>query len=236
MRGAWWPALALAVAACRGSGAGGGGARPASDAGAPVATQRQFIEEISVAIDFKRHTWGPFEVRRGARVPLAGFWERYAPFLGIAPSELVQSRPPRPAPVIPNAKLHDFVQMHLGYPVAGYGYSVQVLDGYVQSGLGKAMTHLPAQAPTPISRARAEAIAFDRIEPKGARPWLTEPGRWKPPTGVLAWWSGKLAPEGPDFHLVWSFHFASTGISEPGSIYVDAEDGAVLVSTPGAIR
>jgi hypothetical protein len=208
MRDAWRLSAALVIAlataaACRGGGArpagGDGGARPA----APVATPQDFRRDLDVAINFERHTWETFRVRGGARLPLAGFWARYAPYLGVPLSELEPSGP------------HAFRQVHRGYPVSGYGYTVEVVDGYVQSGTGKAMTGLPDKAPTPIDRARAEAIASARIA-----------GGEALPAGELVWWSGKVDPKGPDFHLVWRF----------GSLTIDATDGAVLVAAPGAVR
>jgi hypothetical protein len=197
-----------------------------------VATEKEVINEISVHIDFKTHTWGPFEVRRA--VPFDGFWQRYEPFVGIPISEIVLAHPPRPSSTIRRAELYDFKQVHGGYPVAGYGYSIQVLDGYVLSGLGKAMTGLPDKFPTPIPSERALAIALEQVEPKGARPWLTNPGRWRPPTSELILWSRKVDPIGADFRLVYYVAFSMTGVSEPGTLTIDAETGAVIERSPGS--
>jgi hypothetical protein len=233
--------LAAGFSACqragaRASDAAGAERRLPPTVPAAVATVKEMINELSVQPNFKNHTWGPFEVRRGVRVPIEGFWQRYAPFVGIPISELVLVRPPRPAPVIPNAKLYDFQQVHAGYPVANYGYSLEVLDGYVLSGLGKAMTGLPDRLPTPITPERAMEIALEQVEPKGARPWLTEPGRWQRPASGLALSTGKVDPIGADFRLLYTFSFSSTGVHEPGSLIIDAEAGTVIARTSARIR
>ena len=125
--------------------------------------------------------------------------------------------------------------MHLGYRVAD-GYSIAVKDGLLRDGVGKVVTDLPATLPVPMSRERAAEIAFARIEPKGALPWLAQPGRWRPPSQDLVLWSPKVPARGRDFQLVWIFSFSGTGVSEPGSITIDAATGAVMGTTPSAIR
>jgi hypothetical protein len=218
--------LAVGSAACRGRGTT-----------VAVATEQEFIREISVVINDKTHTWeGLFRVRPGVRVPIEGFWLRYAPFLGIPPSALVLARPPMRDSVLRDGMLYAFQQVHRGYPVSNGGYLVDVVNGYVVGGAGKAMIGLPDQLPPPISADRALAIALAQVEPKGARPWLTEPGRWRPPASTLALAADKFEPIGSDFHLVYTFSFSSTGVMEPGTLTIDAVTGAVITRTSGSIR
>ena len=233
----------LLATACRNRGGGVGAASRADvslaapTAPVPVLTERDLIRELTYQTDPVTHTWRTFEARRGARIPAEGIWQRYAPFLGIPPTALVPIRPPRKHPIIPNAVLIDYGQMHLGYPVGGYGYSITVKDGLFVDGLGKTMTDLPATLPAPISRERAAEVAFARVEPKGPPfPWVTEPGRWQAPQATLTLWSPKQPPRGADFLLVWHFSFSSTGIREPGSITIDAVTSAVLATSSGRVR
>jgi hypothetical protein len=226
-------ALAAGSGACKRHGTAG---EPGPPPAVAAATPKEFIGELSVAINYKNHTWGPFQARRGVQVPFEGFWQRYEPFVGIPISELVLAPPPRPDPVLPNGKLYEFRQVHAGYPVAGYGYQLQAVDGAVRSGLGKAMTGLPDQLPPPIAAERALAIALEQVEPKGARPWLTDPKRWRAPTSALVLWPSKLDPVGADFRLVYSFGFSGTGVREPGTLTIDGATGAVLTRTPGAVH
>jgi len=212
----------------------GGSPAPVTEKQRPV-TERQLNDELSVTTDPDTHTWRTFRARPGARIPADGIWYRYAPFLGIPPEALVPIRPPRPDSIIPGAVLIDYQQMHLGYPVDA-GFSVVVKDGLLIDGVGKIVTDLPPTLPAPISRERAAEIAFALIEPKGARPWLAQPGRWTPPRQELALSSPKMPARGPDFQLIWFFSFSSTGISEPGSIMIDAVTGAVMSTTPGKIQ
>lgn len=223
--------LPAVVAAAR-SGARKTAAPPAAVA---VASEKEFIHEISVAVDFKRHTWGPFHVMDGVRVPFEGFWQRYEPFVGIPISELLLAGPPRPSPVALHGKVYDFQQVHGGYPVSGYGYSLEVVGGYVRWGLGKTMTGLPDRLPTPITADRALAIALEQVQPKVARPWLTDPQHLHPPTSTLMLWSSMVDPTGADPGLVYTFDFSGTGVFEPHTLIIDAETGAVLRATRSAI-
>jgi len=215
----------LLVASCSG--------RPAPPA--PV-TEKQLNEELTFTIDPDTHVWRTFRPRPGARIPADGIWYRYAPFLGIPPESLVPSRPPVPDTIIPGAVMIAYQQMHLGYPVAGGGYLITVKDGLLNDGVGHVVTDLPLTLGIPISQERATEIAFARIEPKGARPWLTQPGRWNPPTQSLALWSPMFLVRGRDFQLVWFFSFSGTGIWEPGSIFIDAVTGAVIYTGSGMIQ
>jgi len=202
---------------------------------APV-TEKQLNEELTFTVDPDTHVWRTFRPRPGARIPADGIWYRYAPFLGIPPEALVPVRPPRPDPIVPGAVAIVYQQMHLGYPVAGGTYLVIVKDGLLYDGIGHVVPDLPATLPVPISRERATEIAFARIEPKGARPWLTQPKRWSPPTQDLMLWSPKFPQRGPDFQLVWIFSFSSTGVFEPGSITIDAVTGAVILTSSSKIQ
>jgi hypothetical protein len=222
----------LFVAGCHG---GSASPAPVTEKQLPV-TEKQLNHELTFTLDPDTRTWRTFRARPGARIPADGIWYRYAPFLGIPPEALVPVRPPRPHPIVPGAVLIDYQQMHLGYPVAGGGYSIAVKDGLLRDGLGKVVTDLPVTLPAPISRERAAEIAFARIEPKGARPWLAQPGRWKPPSQDLVLSSPMMPARGRDFQLVWFFSFSSTGISEPGTVTIDAVTGAVMATTPNLIH
>src|SRR5215470_12998355 len=99
-----WRALGWALllaAACRG--ASPPASRPdAGGARAATITRAELAREIDVATDFSTHTWRQVSARPGARVPVEGMWQRYAPFLGIPPAELVLDGPPRPSAASPN--------------------------------------------------------------------------------------------------------------------------------------
>ena len=205
-----------------------------------MASELELNRELTYTTDPVTKTWRTFRPRPGARIDGDSVWRRYAPFIGIPISELVRVGPSRPASVIPNAVFITYQQMHLGYPVGGYGYTLQVKDGLLIDGLGKSMPGLPSQLPNPISRERALAIALARAAPKGPPyPWTTEPKRWKAPAQDLVLGATRFEPKGSDFRLVWEFSFSSTGLSgvdAPGSITIDAETGAVIATTPGLIR
>jgi hypothetical protein len=221
----------LLAASCHGR---VGSPAPVTEKQLPV-TEKQLNAELTFTVDPDTHNWRTFRARPGARIPADGIWYRYAPFLGIPPEALVPIGPPRPHPIIPGAVLIDYQQMHLGYRVDA-GFSVAVKDGLLRDALGKIVTDLPPTLPTPISRERAAEIAFAQIEPKGARPWLAQPGRWTPPRQELVLSSPKMPPRGRDFQLMWIFSFSSTGISEPGTITIDAVTGALMGTTPNKIE
>jgi hypothetical protein len=212
-------------------------------------TERELTTELSYTEDPETHTWRTFRARPGARIPAEGIWQRYAPFIGIRPEALVQMRPARPDGIIPGAVLIDYQQVHLGYPVAGYGYNLTVKDGLLWGGAGKVMTGLPLTLPAPISRERAAEIALahvDRkhplpgltvaVDPNAPWPWVAEPKRWKPPQPTLVLGSLSFQPRGVDFQLLWELSFSGTGLLEPGTMTIDAVTGAVLVTTSGRIE
>jgi hypothetical protein len=217
------------VAACRGD---------SRQQKVTVATKSELIQELSTQGDFKTHTWRIFEPRPGVRIPVEGMWRRYEPFLGIPASVLVETGPSRPDSIRPNGKIVYYQQMHLGYPVAGYGYSVESVDGFLRFGRGQAVpiSALPATLPTPISRERALTMALEHVTPKGVFPWLTKPADFAPPKQALVLWSRSIDPVGSAFRLVWKFSFSSTGVYEPGTLTLDAKEGTLIETSPGGKR
>jgi hypothetical protein len=59
---------------------------------------------------------------------------------------------------------------------------------------------------------------------------------WKTIAETLVLRASRFDPVGANFSLAWVFQFAGTGLSEPGTMDVDAVTGRVLSSTPGSVR
>ena len=206
------------------------------------ATERDLMRELSFTTDPKTRTPRMIRTRSGVDVSIEVFWRRYARILGVPPDELVQSAPPRPSSTLPGHLLLSYQQVHLGYPVAGYGYLVDADRGLFRNATGKVMPDLPSTLPHPIDRAAALQAALSYLKLDGPPPWLAvnagasaSPGR-RPPEQTLVLRAVRFDPVGADFSLAWIFQFAGTGLSEPGTMDVDAVTGQVLATTPGAVE
>jgi hypothetical protein len=211
--------VVLALGACRGGGPSrSGGAGAAAGAGASASpSEAAPARDLSVSVDFKTHTPTHIEARPGARVPVEGLWSRLGGRLRVPPASLVAQGPPAPSASVPGGTSTWYQQMHLGHPVAGYGYRVEADHGLLRTASGRLMPDLPATLPAAITREEALTVATRYLAAGGGSPAPRSEGH-------LAWWSGKRQPAASDFQLVWSFDF-------PGDrVVVDAQSGAVLVA------
>jgi hypothetical protein len=206
------------------------------------ATERDVMRELSFTTDPKTPTPRMIRTRPGVDVSIEVFWRRYARILGVPPDELVQTGPLRPSSTLPGHLLIFYQQVHLGYPVAGYGYLVDADRGLFRDATGKVMPDLPGTLPHPIDRAAALEAALGYLKLDGPPPWLSvnttasaSPGR-HPPKQTLVLRASRFDPVGADFSLAWIFQFAGTGLHEPGTMDVDAVTGRVVSTTPGHVR
>jgi hypothetical protein len=214
-------ALVLALGACRGAGpsrSSGAGAAAGADASASPA-EAALARDLIVTVDFATHAPSRIEARPGASVPVEGLWSRLDGRLRVPPASLVPEGPPAPSTSVPGGTSTWYQQMHLGHPVAGYGYHVEAEHGLLRTATGHLMPDLPASLPAAITRDEALTVATRHLAARGA-------GAPPPPAseGRLVLWSGKQHPTGADFQLVWSFDFAGD------RVIVDAQSGAVLVA------
>jgi choice-of-anchor A domain-containing protein len=174
-----------------------------------------------------------FESRPGVNTLVGDVWSRYASAIGVPRSALVSTGAARQDPTRPSEMLVPYQQYHLGYPVAGFGYLVATENGVFRNAAGKSAANLPTTLPTPVSSATAisAALSFAKITNP---PWVANPSKYRAPTATLV-----LAPQRPnpaaasDYRLVWDVRFLGSGVTQPGSVQIDAGTGAIAGSTPG---
>jgi hypothetical protein len=215
------------------------------------ATEREIMRELTFTTDPKTRTPRMIRARAGVDVSVDVFWRRYAHILRVPPDELVQSAPPRPSSTASGHVLISYQQVHLGYPVAGYGYLVDADRGFFRDATGKVMPDLPSTLPNPIDLATALDAALAYLKLDGPPPWLSanptasasqggpawmQPPPRHPPQHALVLRAGRFDPVGADFSLAWIFQFAGTGLHEPGTMDVDGVTGRVVSTTPGSVR
>jgi hypothetical protein len=209
------------------------------------ATEREIVRELTFTTDPKTRTPRMIDVRPGVDVSIDIFWRRYASILRVPPDELVQTAPPRPSSTLPGHVLISYQQVHLGYPVAGYGYLVDADRGLFRSATGKIMPDLPSALPEPIDRGAALDVALRYLKLSGPPPWepsrlpVAGPGGPLPrhlPEASLVLWASRFDPLGSDFSLTWVLRFTGTGLKEPGTMEIEAATGRVLSTSPGSIR
>jgi len=153
---------------------------------------------------------------------------------GLPPGDytLVAERPG----IVPGSVLRTYGQLHLGYPVAGYGMFVESKDGIILSKNGKLMAGLAPAYPTPMSQAAALEFAWRALELPDRPPWVTQPAAYHAPTGQLALVAKLIYPTPKDFVLARCFVLQGSGIGLYSAVEVDAATGELISRNPGSIQ
>jgi hypothetical protein len=148
---------------------------------------------------------------------------------GLPPGDYIvtDSRPG----IVDGSILTTYQQMHLGYPVEHFGYSISTKDCTVLSQGGTLMKGLPNQYPTPISRDAALKIVLRASNHEGPAPWLAEPKKYHAPTGGLTLQGSESHPTPRDFALIWRFNLRNSGLPALSAI-INASTGKVLWLQP----
>lgn len=173
-----------------------------------------------------------FRAQNGVNIPVDSIWTRYEQFLRVAAADFqsVASTIPKPKPWVETR----YQQLHLGYPVRGFGYIVLSENGMFRSASGKVMPDLPEVLPTPMTLDAARAALVKALKFPGSPPWLIEPTKYRAPEGTLALTSRSLFPTPDDFVLTWCFDLGGSGLGSRAAD-IDAETGQLLRKSPSRI-
>lgn len=174
-----------------------------------------------------------FEARKDIRVPVDEIWTRYGRYLHVSPTALVPIGSPRSEG---NGRvLTMYQQVHLGYPVEGYGYFVSAEKGMFRAAHGKYATNLPGSVPSLISETAALDIVVKTLKLNGPPPWVTDHITKHAPKGMLTFMSPPTEPPREEFVLTWEFTFAGTGVSL-AEMAINAVTGAVVWVYSGGVE
>lgn len=134
--------------------------------------------------------------------------------------------------IITGSRVTMYGQVHLGYPVIGFGYFVTTKDGIVYGKNGSYLNGLPNEWPKPMSEPAALAVAIRELNIDGAPPWVANPKTYHVPKGSLAWVTTRRHESPEDFVLAWCFDLRGAGVGFIG-IELDAVTGKLVVKHSG---
>jgi len=165
-------------------------------------------------------------VRPGVNTKVDDFWDRYS----IAPDEpFVESAHAKHAPGHDDQRVSHFGQTRGGYPVVGGGYQVwRTEDGFVRKVFGALKDDFARPVPqTPLDAAAARGLAAQTLQLTVA-PWQTDPLLWTSPSVSYFY-----APSPAGYVLVAQVDFRGSGTPSPFVVWLDAENGQVVLVHSG---